>query len=1075
MDDALTRTNTQIRNSRPADLIENKPVDMEAFRAWKARKEAERKREREEAQKPKVSWFKPSQLLVMAAQWEAEEKERQKKKKEQEKREAEEKARQEAQEKLNREEQLRAEEAKKAEELRQAETQRSARSNETTQSNGGRTYERYIFTASQAKDTLRSSPKLGASSPALEPASVETTVPGLRGSRLIDTPATNKSTSTTQDGSGRVEFGSIARVRGVDSQKQQASPAHQVPETPVSDNNPFRQGKSQLLGPSQLFGATQFSSAAKAFASPTSSRPSPSDFLHQTVSPNLAVSSPLRARGLRSSPAQNVPSSPSALPNAPPPRATQRRLASPGPDGLEDDMVIPESPQTKLPKKKTKAKQGPFASYEPMDKSQERWSSSIAGSDPPGPPNDEDTQDSLVRRRKAKLKKKAALEQLTEIRFPREADSDDIEIPSSNKNKRGKARPATQKPERVDEEPTIPNTVEGSQDKGGKLAAAHAVDDESTQSGPDEIPAQKPDTVFNVPQPSQRPVPKPLSPVHDKPGDNASSADGPPKKSPAKNTVEAGPVQEPPSSSQLPALPAPSHYVPSSSPPLFQKRSRKKRISASADQAARIPTSSTVTTTKSRVPSSVVDAAVQTTSDLSNLSSTPVVPSSAAPARDASTSFTRPDVDSSSPAPVNKVRRDAGGRLPKLPKTSSTESLRQSSRANMRPSSSADELSASGATIPTFDQSVRMSRGSLLKPSRTLSMTAPAQRGTKIFEGMAFAISFQSKRPGESPDQHNARMETAANIEKRIKQAGGRILNNGFDELFEPIPVQPAGSADATHSSPRSDETSDLLLSNIGRDTGFTALIADGHSRKVKYMQALALGLPILASRWIITCLSSNSITDWSPYLLAAGQSTFLGDAILSRNLQPYDASTAKLVETVARRGRWLGGSRILLVMSTAGDKKGRRTQKEKDKEKAEEGRKMAYVFLARVLGAELRRVSSVEEAKKELERAEKEAEAGKGKPYDWVYVDGKTDGAELFSSPAALVGESDAGSTSMTGAGKDKKGKKRKRQSVGYVYEPTDAEKPPPMKKIRTLSDELVIQSLILGRMIDEEEFGSI
>ncbi|KAK3948587.1 hypothetical protein QBC32DRAFT_268594 [Pseudoneurospora amorphoporcata] len=1075
----LTQTEEdRIRNSRPADdLIENKPIDMEAFRTWQAQKAAERKRAREEAQKPKVSWFKPSRLFFVAAQWEAEEKERRKKKKEQEEQE---KARREAQDNLlESEEQLRAGEAEKTEEQKQVETQPSLHSNDTTQSNSGRSYEKYVASASQAntRDALRSSPKLGASSPALEPASIATTVPDPRASRLLDTPATNKTTSTTQDESGRVDFGSIARMRSMHSEKPQASPAHQVPETPVSDNNnPFRQGKTQLLGPSQLFGATQFSSAAKAFASPTSSRPSPSDFMHHTASPNLAVSSPLRTRGLRSSPPQNVPSSPAALPNAPPPKPTQRRLASPGPGNLEDDMVIPESPQTKLPKKNKKATQGPFASYEPMDKSQERWSGSIAGSDPAVPPNDEDTETSIVRRRTAKLKKKAALEQLTEIRLPRVAKSDDVEIPSSNRNRRGKTKPATQQPEHGDEEPTIPNTVEEPQGQGVKPAAVHAVDDESTQSGPDEDPSPKPDAVFKIPRPSQRPAPRSLSPVHEKPGDDASGTDGVPKKSPAKNMLEGDPVQEPPSSSRLPALPAPSNCIPSSSPPLFQKRRRKKRVSASADQAARIPTSSTVRTTTARLSSSAVDPVVQTTSDLSNLSSTPVIPSSAVAARDPSTSFTRPHLGSSSPAPVTKLRRDAAPRLPKLPKISSTESLRQSARTQRRPSSSADELSVSGAAIPTFDQSVRMSRSSLLKPIRTSSMTVPAQRGTKIFEGMAFAISFQSKRSGESVEHHNARTETAANIEKRIKQAGGRILDNGFDELFEPVPVQPAASTsnkDKSHASSPSDEPPELLLNNIGRDTGFTALIADGHSRKVKYMQALALGLPILASRWVITCLSSNSIIDWSPYLLAAGQSAFLGDAILSRNLQPYDASTAKLVETVARRGRWLGGSRILLVMSKGGDKKGRRTRKEK--EKAEEGRKMAYVFLARVLGAELRRVGSVEEARRELERAEKETEDGKGKPYDWVYVDGKADGAELFTSPAAMIGDSDAGSASASGAGKDKKSRKRKRQNVRYVYEPTEAEKQPPLKKIRTLSDELVIQSLILGRMIDEEELGSM
>ncbi|KAK3402433.1 hypothetical protein B0T20DRAFT_427805 [Sordaria brevicollis] len=1061
----------RIRNSRPADdLSENKPLDMEAYRAHKARQAAERKRAREEANKPKVSWFKPSQLLVMAAQWEQEAKEKKKKEEEEKKkREAEEKARQASQEKRDKEEQSRAQEAKKAEEQK-AETQPSAYSCETTQSNGGRSYEKRIASASQSKttDALRSSPKLGASSPALDSASVATTVPEPRGSRLLDIPATNKTTSTTQDGSGRVDFGSIARLRNMHSQKQHPSPAHQVPETPVSENNnPFRQSKSQLLGPSQLFGATQFSSAAKAFASPTSSRPSPSDFMHHTVSPNLAVSSPLRARGLRSSPARNVPSSPAALPGAPPPRATQRRLASPGPGALDDDMVIPESPQTQMPRK-DKATQRPLATYEPMDKSQERRSSPILASDPPGPPNDEDTDTFMVRRRKAKLKKKAALEQLTEIQFARAARSDDVEIPSSNKSRRGKSKPATKKPAHEEEEAAIPNTVEGSQEQRVESAAAHAIDDESTQSGLDEEPAPKSDGTFHIPRSTQRPAPRSPSPVQEEERPDTSRAGDVPKSSQLPKARGKESAQDPPSSFQLPALPPPSSNVPSSSPPIFERRSRKKRVSASADQAAKIPTSSTVRTTKAGMPSSAVDAAVQTTSDLSRLSSTPVIASSGRPPRDHSTTFTRPDLHSSSPAPVQKLPRDAAARQRKLPKTSSADSLRQSARAQRRLSSSADELSTPGATVPTFDHSVRMSRSSLLKPSAASSMAAPVQRGSKLFEGMAFAISFQSKRTGESADQYNARMDTATSIEKRIKQAGGRILTNGFDELFEPVPVQPASAShkDKSHSSSPSDAPADLLLNSVGSATGFTALIADGHSRKVKYMQALALGLPILASRWVLTCLSSSSIVDWSPYLLAAGQSSFLGDAILSRNLQPYDARTANLVETVAKRGRWLGGSKILLVMSTGGgNKKGSRGQKEREKQ--EEGKKMAYVFLARVLGAELRRVNSLDEAKRELERAEKEAEAGNGKPYDWVYMDGKAGGADLVTRAAAVAGESDAGKTTQS--------KKRKRKSVGYVQEPTEAEKQPPAKKIRTLSDELVIQSLILGRMIDEEEFGSI
>jgi hypothetical protein len=249
------------------------------------------------------------------------------------------------------------------------------------------------------------------------------------------------------------------------------------------------------------------------------------------------------------------------------------------------------------------------------------------------------------------------------------------------------------------------------------------------------------------------------------------------------------------------------------------------------------------------------------------------------------------------------------------------------------------------------------------------------------------------------------------------------ILEHGFDELFEALSMgTPPGSR---ASSPATD--SDINLTTEGLATGFTALIADGHSRKVKYMQALALGLPCVAARWVTACLDRNELVDWTPYLLCAGQSAFLGDAIRSRSLSPYNALTARLPDVISQRAKLLEGSRILAVVK-----------------KALEGRKMAYVFLARVLGASLTRVYSIEEAKVEMKAAE-----DAGSPFDWVYVDGKPDEDALFAT--GPVG-----------------GKKRKRATTATSFA---AERP--LKRIRTLSDELVIQSLILGRLIEEGEMG--
>jgi hypothetical protein len=295
---------------------------------------------------------------------------------------------------------------------------------------------------------------------------------------------------------------------------------------------------------------------------------------------------------------------------------------------------------------------------------------------------------------------------------------------------------------------------------------------------------------------------------------------------------------------------------------------------------------------------------------------------------------------------------------------------------------------------------------------------------------MAFAISFQAKKPGESSDQYNTRMDLAATVETRIKQAGGRILEDGFNELFEVLPTGASPSSPASSSG--TDPEGKISLTAEARSTGFTALIADGHSRKVKYMQALALGLPCIAPRWVTTCLGRNELVDWAPYLLCAGQSTFLGDAIRSRTLAPYDVTTARLVDVLGQRAKLLEGSRILAVVK-----------------KALEDRKKAYIFLVRVLGASVSRVCSVEEARAELKVAEQA-----GRPFDWVYVDGKPDEEALFS-PKPPVG-----------------GKKRKRTSkAGAAVAAAATSDERPVKRVRTLTHEWVVQSLILGRLLEEGE----
>ncbi|KAK0636282.1 hypothetical protein B0T17DRAFT_625722 [Bombardia bombarda] len=811
-----------------------------------------------------------------------------------------------------------------------------------TQSNHGRSYDQFAPTSSPGRalpnDDAQSSPKLPPTS------SHERTLKDDDTGAVnlnLDNFANSKSISSVPDDSGFVDFRSLARLRNLASEDHAPKPFQEFPETPAPPQNPFRQSRSQLLAPSQLFGSTQFSSAVKHIASPTSSRPSPNDFNHNSISPNVAISSPLKARGLRSTPIPNPTSSPQILPGTTS-SALRDRASSPDNSASTKTAAVPESPQP-VPGRKRSAPE-PLATYEPMHKSQERRSSSVLRSSPVDSEEDDDDE-SIARRMKARSKKEAALRQLTAINFTRPPKSDDIEVPSTNKRKaKHTAKPyPTQRPSNPPENINSDghDTVADSQEHLVRDAEPQlARDDEPTQSDAEQDSKQEPKLASTKPM-DLPPTINSLTQINTAAAINETPiGDAIPETSPTDRRLGTHTEHNmsPPS---LPLQKTQSAPVFHSSPPALSTRSRRANPKG-------IPSSSTST--------------------LSNLASTPQISSSITPATVDSAS-SKPSLPAqvstnSSPAVAKSKRREAHGTLSKI-KTGSAESLRQSARLGRHLSSSADELSRSDSTTPTFEQSLRISRLSMIKSShRAVSKSAVqhSQRPIRLFEGMAFAISFQSKKAGESNDHYSVRIESAVTIEKRIKQAGGRILHNSFDELFETSPSKAAAAVGPVASALGTTQLdTEIRLTAAGQATGFTALIADGHSRKVKYMQALALGLPCIAPQWITACLDKNEVVDWTSYLLCAGQSAFLGDAIRSRSLMPYDAATATLREVVGRRRKLLEGSRILLVM-----KKG---------PKGGEGKKMAYVFLARVLGAELRRVYSVEEARAEMRRVEKEKE----------------------------------------------------------------------------------------------------
>ncbi|TEY63315.1 hypothetical protein BOTCAL_0156g00230 [Botryotinia calthae] len=282
-----------------------------------------------------------------------------------------------------------------------------------------------------------------------------------------------------------------------------------------------------------------------------------------------------------------------------------------------------------------------------------------------------------------------------------------------------------------------------------------------------------------------------------------------------------------------------------------------------------------------------------------------------------------------------------------------------------------------------------------------------------LFEGMAFAVSYVNAEKDKQVAIH------------LIKQHGGRILDDGFENLFTPMT---APSKSRTGLSETAEAELEIASSEI--KIGFVALIADEHSRKAKYMQALALGLPCISGRWISHCVDKCTIIDWLPYLLSAGNSSFLDGAVKSRYLPPYSASSANLSDTFTQRPKLLDGKSILIVTG-----KGKTSEKRKP-----------YTFLTRALGpTHLGQAQDLKQAKEMLLDAE-----SKNASYDWLYVDGKQDveAAVFENTPASTSGG----------------GRKRKRASIQEEH----AKSPLP-KRIRIVNDEVMIQSLILGQLIED------
>ena len=302
-----------------------------------------------------------------------------------------------------------------------------------------------------------------------------------------------------------------------------------------------------------------------------------------------------------------------------------------------------------------------------------------------------------------------------------------------------------------------------------------------------------------------------------------------------------------------------------------------------------------------------------------------------------------------------------------------------------------------------------------LGPSRN-SKPSTASEST-LFDNMVFAVT------------NIVEPASRAALTNLIRKHGGHLLTEDFSELFH---IPPLGPSSPSKKSPKREADTTFHLTAAASRMSFTCLIADKHCRMAKYIQALALGIPCLSSRWVEDCISKQSILPWQPYLLAAGESSFLNGAVRSRILPSFDPHITTLAEMVEARPKPLDKSSLLLIM-----------------EKGEDTIMVSHPLLSFALGATtVARVSSADAAATMLADAEV-----RGTTWDWVYSHDKEDKVEKM-----LLGGRGRGGSMSGGVGK-----KRKRRSSGVSRASEGVG-----RRTRVVGNEFVVQSLILGRLVD-------
>ncbi|KAH6638870.1 hypothetical protein C7974DRAFT_387465 [Boeremia exigua] len=334
-------------------------------------------------------------------------------------------------------------------------------------------------------------------------------------------------------------------------------------------------------------------------------------------------------------------------------------------------------------------------------------------------------------------------------------------------------------------------------------------------------------------------------------------------------------------------------------------------------------------------------------------------------------------------------------------------------------------------TTPSFTRR-GLAAPSLLKDAthRAGSVASSSRSGSGVFSNMAFVLT----STGDGMDKDA--------VARAIKANGGRVLEQGFHELFETEPIELSASQSRRTSVTTVEGAGTLMLKDEFKKLGFVALITDSHSRSTKYLQALAINVPCLHLRWINDSLSASRSLTFARYLLPAGLSKYLDPhgIVRSRAMRIYDPSSddVSFDKTFQERDLLLRGQSVLLVTG---------------KSKKEIEKRQPFVFLTHALGASnVGRCADITAATQLLVQGK----------WDWVYVD--SDQSSVADAAAALFG---TGASAKLAKGSFKKTKKRKRDDG----EPEELLSRGDVagRKVRVASAEFVIQSLILGALVNE------